>query len=68
MQITKGNKFAYKVFEDQEGIPCPCAIDMFVGENNEYIGFSYCMGLTEEDYNMAVTIPYIDYAGGTYLY
>lgn len=68
LQITKGNKFAYEVFEDQEGIPCSCAIDMFVGENNEYIGFSYCMGLTEEDYNVAVTIPYIDSAGGTYLY
>ena len=58
----------YEVFEVQAGIPYPTYIDLFVGEDNEYIGFSYYMGLTEEDYNVAVTMPYIDSTGVPYLY
>ena len=61
----------YEVFEVQAGIPYPTYIDLFVGEDNEYIGFIYCIGIEDPknpDYDAVSTIPYAASDGTPYVY
>lgn len=61
----------YEVFEVQAGIPYPTYIDLFVGDNNEYIGFIYCIGIEDPknpDYYAVNSIPYAASDGTPYVY